>query len=251
MIPAMSDGAKEGWFELGGESARLRLTSGGWLVGTVQTQCDDACLLRAQSSIIAPVKALPGGRLRSEVPCEAGDVASRFIIIASALEESMGFVSRGGFTEAADVDVDESSSFASFVEGSGYGFEERDGAYVVEIDDDPSRPLAADVELVSGFVVARTELSRTRALGPDSRGALEHFLLFLNARLRFARGTIRGGAVVLEVVFPISSATSEFFDKALGALGVGFDWAHRESRALADSHLAQLYLGFHQTTKEE
>ena len=76
-----------GCFEVSGESARLQQL-GGWLVATTPTHRDEASLFRAQPQLLAPVKAMRGGRLRAEVPCRR-DVGASFLLVHAALETSL------------------------------------------------------------------------------------------------------------------------------------------------------------------
>ena len=143
---------------------------------------------------------------------------------------------------------DAGRKLSELLDSSGYEWTRAldDSAFVVNLECDPYRPRKARIEIVSGAVVARTELARIRGSDPDSTRALEHFLLALNSRLRFARGSLLADEAVLEVVFPASSSSDDVIGKTLGALSVGADWAHRECGALCIPTVAKRYLGFNQ-----
>ena len=232
-----------GWFEVSGESAQLRLEPEGWLVGTAPTHCDAVSLLREQPNLKAPVKAMDTGRLRAEVPCR-GDVGSSFLVIHTALEQSLHHLA--GFEPKAREEAAAEPRVTDLLESSGYEFTEEIDAWVVTLASDPYRPRTARIETAGDAWIARTELARLRDPAPVSIQALEHFLLALNGRLRFARSSLVRDTAVLEVVYPADSLSADIVDKALGALAVGADWAHRECRALSDASLAKRYLSFHQ-----
>ena len=233
-----------GCFEVSGESARLQLDSGGWLVATAPTHRDETSLLRAQPQLLAPVKAMRGGRLRAEVPCRR-DVGASFLLVQAALESSLRQLAGIEHTPR-ELPHHRPSEVSALLESSGYPSAESADGFDVTLDDDPYRPKTARVVILGDSLTFRTDLARTENV--STTRALEHFLLALNGRLRFARGSLREPMAVLEVVFPAASANAELAATALDALRVGVEWAQRECRALQSSSLAKRYLSFHQLT---
>ena len=233
-----------GCFEVSGESARLQQL-GGWLVATTPTHRDEASLFRAQPQLLAPVKAMRGGRLRAEVPCRR-DVGASFLLVHAALETSLRQIAGIEHTprEPARHRLGEVSAL---LESSGYCWAESADGFDVTLDDDLYSPGKARVAILGDSLAFSTELARAENV--STIRALEHFLLALNGRLRFARGSLRETIAVLEVVFPAASANAELAATALDALRVGVEFAQRECRALQSSSLAERYLTFHQLTQ--
>ena len=135
---------------------------------------------------------------------------------------------------------------SALLESSGYRWAESADGFEVTLDDDFYRPGKARVAIHGDSLAFSTELARAENV--STIRALEHFLLALNGRLRFARGSLRETTAVLEVVFPAASANAELAATALAALRVGVEFAQRECRALQSSSLAERYLNFHQLT---
>jgi hypothetical protein len=88
----------------------------------------------------------------------------------------------------------------------------------------------------------------------DSEGApleaLSHFMLALNSRLRFVRGSLTNDGAALEVSVPTGLLEPEVIRRAANALVVGMRLARRECRALLDPLVADSYRRFHQKEKK-
>ncbi len=235
-----------GSFRVGGQRAQLAFEPGGWLVASAAIIGSPEHLLRRQAEILAPAKIASGLTLRAEAPVER-KVAESFAVVRAALEHGLAVITeKGGTTATGNDQGREVEALLAGHLAAGYGeWSRRESGFLLQVETGRFAQKVV-IEVDRGHVFFRADLARLRDPAPVSLAALVHFLLALNARLRFARGILAPDKVALEVVIAANDLKPWLIDKAVGALAAGAGMARRECAALFDAEVAQAYGQFHE-----
>jgi hypothetical protein len=238
-------GRSAGTFELGGHQVVLTLEPEGWLAASVPLAGPPEVLLERQAHIHGPAKVAAGPCLRAEWPVSRrlaeGCAALRVALHAglAVLEEHGGSPPEvlGPRPEAAKV-------LETYAAEAPWAFSRDGDAWTFRVET-PHLAQRTRATLEGGHVRFGAVLARLRHAHPNSRRALAHFLLDLNARLRLARGALGGDVAALEVVLPAKDLTTWLIEKAMGAVMVGTLAARRACVALVEHAVAEAYCTFH------
>ncbi len=235
-----------GSFLVGGRRAQLAFEPGGWLVASAPVIGSPEDLLRRQAEILAPAKIASGLILRAEAPVEK-KIAESFVAVRAALEQGLAVITGKGETAVGESDQGrEAEVLLARHLAAGYGeWLRRESRFLLQVETGRFEQKVV-IEVDRGHVFFRADLTRLRNPEPVSLAALVHFLLALNARLRFARGLLMPDRVALEVALAAGDLTPRLIDKAVGALAAGAGIARKECAALLDAEVAQAYCGFHE-----
>jgi hypothetical protein len=235
-----------GSFGIDGQRAQLAVEPGGWLSASVSVIGSPEYLLRQQAEILAPAKIASGLTLRAEAPVER-KIAESFVAVRAALEHGLAVITGKGETNISENDQGrEAEALLAERLAAGYGeWLRRENGFLLQVETGRFEQKVV-IEVDRDHVFFRADLARMRKPEPVSLAALVHFLLALNAQLRFARGLLSPDRVALEVVLAAGDLTPRLIDKAVGALAAGAGMARRECAALLDAEVAQAYCGFHE-----
>ena len=204
-------------FTLGGRAATAQ-THDGWLVVSVPLPGDPSSLLIENGRLPTLAKPMPCGSLQVELP--AASLNQAFRAARADLERAADFLESGRDPGPQAESVDNSQQ-------------------------NPALPAFITARREQGRLLLWTQL----AVVPETSGsallAVAHYLLALNGRLRFARGSVRDACARLEVVLPAGELESQLLDAAAEALASGREIAKKPVAALCNPELALRYLEFH------
>jgi len=232
------------------KTAHIVTGSNGWVYGMIPAAGDAAVLLGRMPEAMAPVRVAEGPVLLAEMPYET-DAAGAVRTVESALELGSHAILNGGAPAIYNDDPEAvSAAFVSCLEDSGVTYERNEHQFQFRLETGAFQQKIT-AEPRGSNILLRGDLARWKEVEPDSAGALAHFLLSLNRRIRLARGSVAGGRVGVEVVLPASTLRPWLLEKALGALAVAARLARRECAALLDAEIARNYLEFHKGKEKQ
>jgi hypothetical protein len=237
-----AEGPWHGCFELGNHHVQCVLSSDEWLRLSVPLDGRATEFVRQQGRLRLPVKIVSGPTLISEMP-SGDDLDSTFGILRAALRQGLAFLETGS-EAAAPAKGRETGVNPQLLESllaeTAFDWTRADGHLWAGVE---AAKVIAEADDVSAAF--RTDVV---ALGPatdSSLRALADFILAMNARLRFLRGTFAADTLVLESVLPMVALTPMLVDCAVGAITANLQMARRACRALRIEHVAEQYLEFH------
>ena len=235
------EGPWRGAFELDGHHARCVLDSDEWLRLSVSLTGCATEFIRQQGRLRLPVKIASGPILLAEMP-STDDLGSTFAILCAALREGLVFLETGSETVAAaeEMETGVNARLKPLLEESAFDWIQDSGYFSASIE--TARVIAEADEASATF---RTDVVPLGTATDSSLRALADFLLALNARLRFVRGTFAAATLVLESVLPMVALTPMLIDCAVGAITTTLPTAKPACRALLNIHVARQYLEFH------
>lgn len=236
------EGPWQGRFELDGHNVGCALSSDEWLRLSVPLAGRATEFVRQQGRLRLPVKIISGPTLIAEMP-SGDDLDSTFAILHAALRQGLAFLEAGpegaASAESRETDVN-APLLESLLAETVFDWTRADGHLSAGIE---AAKVVAEADDVSAAF--RTDIA---VLGPatdSSLCALADFVLAMNGRLRFARGTFATDTLVLESVLPMVALTPILVDCIVGAMATTLRMAKPACRALLNGHVAEQYLEFH------
>ena len=236
-------------FRLGEQEITVAVEADHWLVGEATIPGDEKACLKLQAEVHAPVRLIPGPRLRAEVPFRR-DREEAFDLVRWALESGFPAFGAPGCETGPKIVGGDGLDLAAVLSESSRPWSEKDNTFAVRLDAG-SLALKVSVCLDGESVVFSTRIASLPELDWPSTSALEHFLLQLQSRLRFARFHWKNDYLGLEIVLPVSRLDAWLVDKAAGALAAGAAAAKRECAALMQPDVARAYCDFHLNLHKE
>jgi hypothetical protein len=236
-----------GRFDLDGRRVRCTHDDDEWVRLSVPLAGSERDLLERQGSLLLPVKVATGPMLIAEMPLTGG-LASTFVFLRSVAQQALVLVesSRGLESSVNErVDVDLMTQLCSALEETPFTWDRNDRVVSTKVG---TTTVVANV--IATTAVFRANVVRLTAAAAPSLGALSHFLLAANARLRFVRGTFAPDGLVQEVALPIAVLTPTLVNRAVIAVSDGLLRTKRAYATLADRQAAEQYLEFHQQRKD-
>lgn len=250
----VADAADGGHFELGGRPIRLALEPEGWLVGWTRLGGAADRWLARQSRMPTAAKIVEGPALRVDVPvgdspAGAGALGHAFTTLKGMLRDALaslagvGASTAGGASAMSAAERAAAETLGAYVSSSPWPTSSEAGVFTLLVE------TARGGQRISAQVVeGRLRVAAPLARRPGeavSRRAIGHFLLALNERMRLVRGAVGDAGVLVEVVLPAWSVSSDLVDRAVGALIVASAMAKRECAALLDPAVADAFCAFH------
>jgi hypothetical protein len=235
-----------GGFEVRGHFVACALEPDDWVCLSARLDGSERDLIRQQSRVPLPVRIAAGPTLIAETPL-MDSLESTFVVLRSAVHRSLRLLAsaadESGHDQAGEADV--TARLESLVEGSAFTWERAADHIVTKAGTATIVGRAFSASIVFG-----TNVLHLKSCSPRSLDALTHFVLAANSRFRFVRTAFRADRLVHEVALPAAVLTASLVNHAVGAISTAFHMTKLACGALANSHIAELYLEFHTQGKD-
>jgi hypothetical protein len=236
-----------GRFDLDGRRVRCTYDDGEWIRLSVPIAGSERDLIERQGSLLLPVKIATGPMLIAEMPLTAS-LASTFVFLRSVVHQALALVESSRGLESSvneTVDVDVMTQLCSTLEETPFTWDRNDKVVSTKVG-----TTTVVAKVIATTAVLRANVVRLTAAAAPSLDALTHFLLAVNASLRFVRGTFARDGLVQEVALPIAVLTPTLLNCAVIAVTDSLLRTKRAYATLADRQAAEQYLEFHQQRKD-
>jgi hypothetical protein len=240
------DGPWTGRFDLDGYGTRCTQETHGWLRLSTHLTGDARNLIRRQGSLLLPVKFADGPDLVAEMPLTQS-LTTTFAFLRAASHQALMRPESSPVEDSLGqpVDPDITEQVYSTLEEMPCIWTRADTIASTEVG-----TTSVVAHVVGTAVIFRASLVRRTPTTGLCLDALTHFLLAINARLRFARATFAPAGLVQEVALPVAVLTPAVASCAVWAVSNGLLKTKQACAALSDTRTAEEYLQFHQYRKD-
>jgi hypothetical protein len=241
-----ADGPRSGRFDLDGYSARCTQETDGWVRLSVRWTGAGGNLIRRQDSLLLPVKFTAGPNLVAEMPLTQS-LTTTFAFLRAASHQALilpeSSPQKHSLNERVSPDI--AAQVHSALEETPFLWNRADTIASTEVG-----TTGVVAQVIGAAVVFRANLVRMPPTTDSCLRALTHFLLAMNARLRFARASFAPAGLVQEVALPVAALTPAVASRAVWAVSDGLPKSKQACAKLSDTRTAEEYLQFHQDRKD-
>jgi hypothetical protein len=229
-------------FEMNGQPVPVSLEPDGWLVASSAVATSPRELLMKQPLIFSPAKVIPGPLIRAELPVSKRNGDKNYSVLQFALREALSVIEGRQLPPRETPDLKAiAERLKEYLTRSPWEWSQESDGFLLRVEKGIVQKV--QIEIKPECVRFASEIGRGH-LKPISLNAVCHFVLALNSKLRFARGSLTAEGIELEAVIPAVHLSSLLIEKAVGSVLAGARASKRECALLFNEDFARQYLAF-------